>query len=215
MADHFAPRSRRHGRGAAGRRDVDRPDGGGRRASAEYLWPARSRQEVLTLPDDFGVLFVPPTTAAGAGRARPQPGAGPARRRRRPASVLDTLRQQARRHGATEVLTRAEQPSNAALREDLDGFSEMSVAFPLLFLALRRMATYVLLTRRVRRERDIIGMLLASGLRRRGRPAPLPRLRGRCRRDRGGAGRRSSATGRGPCHERLLRRLHRPAPAAR
>src|SRR5665647_1039065 len=28
-------------------------------ASAEYLWPARSRQEVLVSSNDFGVLFAP------------------------------------------------------------------------------------------------------------------------------------------------------------
>ena len=29
-------------------------------ASPEYLWPARSRQDLLTAPDDFGVVFAPP-----------------------------------------------------------------------------------------------------------------------------------------------------------
>lgn len=133
--------------------------------SAEYIWPARSRQEVITLPDDFGVLFVPEDVAVAlAGHTSNQvlvrftDDAGPA--------VADTIRARAQDAGATEVLTRAEQPSNAALQEDIDGFSEMSVAFPLLFLTAAGMAAYVLVTRRVQSERTIIGMMLASGMHR-------------------------------------------------
>ena len=134
--------------------------------SAEYIWPARSRQEIVTLPDDFGVLFVSEEVAAsitGGGRnqvlLRLAEGAGP--------GTLDALRQVAISMGATEVLTRAEQPSNAALQEDIDGFSQMSGAFPLLFLTAAAMAAYVLVTRRVQSERRLIGMMLASGLHRR------------------------------------------------
>lgn len=134
--------------------------------SAEYIWPARSRQEVITLPDDFGVLFVPDDVAATIA-------GGPANQvlvrltGGAPAGVVATLRSQALASGATEVLTRADQPSNAALQEDIDGFSEMSLAFPLLFLSAAGMAAYVLVTRRVQSERTIIGMMLASGVHRR------------------------------------------------
>ena len=34
-------------------------------ASPEYLWPAKSRQEILVLPDDFGVVFAPEAFVAG------------------------------------------------------------------------------------------------------------------------------------------------------
>ncbi len=135
--------------------------------SVEYLWPARSRSEVLTLPDDFGVLFVPSATAEALA------GHGPNQVMIRLADGVDrapllaSLSAMARDQGASEVLTREEQPSNATLKLDLDGFAEMSVAFPLLFLGAAAMATYVLLTRRVTAEREIIGMLLASGLSRR------------------------------------------------
>ena len=132
--------------------------------SVEYLWPARSRSEVLTLPDDFGVIFVPSSTAEALA------GHGPNQVMIRladgidKAPVLASLSQMARTHGASEVLTRDEQPSNATLKLDLDGFNEMSVAFPLLFLGAAAMATYVLITRRVAAEREIVGMMLASGL---------------------------------------------------
>ncbi len=137
----------------------------GAAASAEYLWPARSRQEVITLPDDFGVLFVPwelaeTVTAPGANQAlvRLADGAEP--------GLLDELERLAIDAGATEVLTRAEQPSNAILQEDIDGFRELSAAFPILFLTAAGLAAYVLVTRRVQSERQLIGMLLASGFRR-------------------------------------------------
>lgn len=166
IADHFelATGDRVEVLGPDGWRTVDVA---GTAVSGEYLWPARSRQEIITLPDDFGVLFVTGDLAAqlaghGPNQVVLRTGDGADR-----GAVLAELHRRAVDLGATEVLTRAEQPSNALLREDVDGFSQMSVAFPLLFLGAAAMATYVLLARRVRSERDVIGMLLASGLRRR------------------------------------------------
>lgn len=134
--------------------------------SAEYIWPARSRQEIITLPDDFGVLFVSQPTARRLSGDGPNQVLVTLTDEADPA-VVDELRSQALASGATEVLTRAEQPSNAALQEDIDGFSQISAAFPLLFLTAAGMAAYVLVTRRVQSERTIIGMMLASGLHRR------------------------------------------------
>lgn len=153
--------------------EVGGPDGWrevpltGSALSGEYLWPARSRQDVITLPENFGVVFATPALA------RSLAGHGPNQVVLRVAdaadrtAVIDRVRQQAVARGATEVLTRADQPSNSVLREDVDGLSQMSIAFPLLFLAAAAMATYVLLARRVRTERDVIGMLLAFGTPRR------------------------------------------------
>lgn len=133
--------------------------------SAEYLWPARSRQEIVTLPDDFGVLFVPHETAAMlAGTTANQAVVRLADDADRPV-VLTRLRELAAEVGAIDVYDRDEQPSNSLLNEDIEGFEQMSVAFPLLFLGAAGMATYVLITRRVQSEREIIGMLLASGMR--------------------------------------------------
>ncbi len=135
-------------------------------SSAEYLWPARSRQEPMTTPDDFGVVFAPQPfvdqvapTAPQQALIRLDPGAGGA--------TLTRVEQMARSLGATDIVTRAQQPSNSLLQEDISGYSELSYLFPLLFLTAAGMATYVLLTRRVDSEREVIGMLLASGVRRR------------------------------------------------
>ena len=142
-------------------------------SSPEYLWPAESRQNVLPAPKSFGVLFVPQalatTTAKGNGVQTPNqvalyyPDAG-----RADAATLDAhLGAMAQANGAGDVVTRAEQPSNATLNEDIQGFSELAVLFPLLFLTAAGMATYVVLTRRVARDRAVIGMLRASGFGRR------------------------------------------------
>jgi len=132
-------------------------------SSAEYLWPARSRQEPITLPDQFGVLFVPEPLAAQAA------GSGPNQvlvrlDRTAPKGTLDTLRRLASAAGATDVVTRDQQPSNSLLHEDINGFSELSYLFPLLFLSAAGLATYILLTRRVQAEQPIIGTMLAAGI---------------------------------------------------
>ncbi|MEZ5118143.1 MAG: FtsX-like permease family protein [Candidatus Nanopelagicales bacterium] len=138
-------------------------------SSAEYLWPAPSRQEIIVPPRSFGVLFVTDADArawSGGGdnqalvlltdTARNSADAG---------AALSSLSSTATQDGATEVLTRAEQPSNSLLQEDISGFQQMAVAFPALFLTAAGLAMYVLLTRRVTQERQVIGTLRASGVR--------------------------------------------------
>ncbi|MDH4160506.1 MAG: ABC transporter permease, partial [Actinomycetota bacterium] len=140
----------------------------GTAVSPEYLWPARSRQEILTTADDFGVLFVPEALAekAGSGVVVPQVlvryGSGS------DAAVLDGgLGRAAAAAGAADVVTQEDQPSNAALQEDVNGFGELSLMFPLLFLGAAALATYMLLSRLVTSERMQIGALRANGLSRR------------------------------------------------
>ena len=68
-----------------------------------------------------------------------------------------------RKAGATDVTPWEKQASHATLNEDLNGFNEMAVAFPLLFLSAAGVAAYVLLSRRILQERPIIGTLMAAG----------------------------------------------------
>ena len=133
-------------------------------ASPEYLWPARSRQDLLTTPDDFGVLFAPsavfdqtavdPITQA---LVRFEPGADTV-------GLTERLEAAALDLGASNVELRADQPSNAALQEDVAGFGELSFLFPLLFLGSAAMATFVLQSRLVRSQRPQIATLRANGL---------------------------------------------------
>jgi putative ABC transport system permease protein len=136
-------------------------------ASPEYLWPARSRQEVLVPLDEFGVVFVPesltagspPGTAHGETLVRLAPNA--------PSGTLDRLTSVAIDAGASSTTTRAEQASNATLQEDVSGFGELSLAFPLLFLGAGALAMSVLLGRMVATHRAQIGVLRANGFTRR------------------------------------------------
>jgi putative ABC transport system permease protein len=136
--------------------------------SPEYLWPARSRQEILVPSDEWGVLYVPPAVVADAPAAASTTellvgyAAGADR------AALDAqLHGMAASLGAVDAYDRAGQPSNAALHEDINGFGEMSIMFPVLFLGAAGLAVYILLGRLVRSQRAEIGVLLALGLSRR------------------------------------------------
>jgi putative ABC transport system permease protein len=130
-------------------------------ASAEYLWPAPSRQQVMAPPRSFGVLFASPQDVAAWSR-------GPDNQvlvvvADEAADTLQAVRRAAYDNRATEVLTRAEQPSNSLLHEDILGFQQMAVSFPALFLSAAGLVLFVLLSRRVAVERPVIGTLRAFG----------------------------------------------------
>jgi putative ABC transport system permease protein len=136
-------------------------------ASPEYIWPSRSRQELITTPDNFGVVF------ADESFARELAGGGPNEVVVYYAGGLENeattqaLTDQARGLGAASVYTREEQASNAALSEDLKGFEEMALFFPIMFLGAAAMAAYVMISRLVYAQRPHIGVLLANGFTRR------------------------------------------------
>ena len=129
--------------------------------SPEYLYPASNRQNVLGDPHSFAAVFAPEQTVqtlAGTAATRQtlvrlrDPGAA--------AQVTDQLRAA----GATAVQAQADQASNAVLQQDLTGYSELSVAFPALFLTAAAIAAYVLITRLVLAERRVIATFLAAGV---------------------------------------------------
>lgn len=134
-------------------------------ASAEYIWPAPSTQEVFTDPEQFGVFFVDEETVAQL---------PPSVSARETLVLYDAdvtvedvdalVHDVATEANATGILTQADQPSNSTLQLDVEGFGEMAIAFPVLFLTAAGMAVYVLLTRIVFSQRSIIGTLRASGM---------------------------------------------------
>lgn len=134
-------------------------------ASAEYIWPAASTQEIFPAPEQFGVFFVdenlvaqlPPSVSVRETLVLYH---DDATTKDVDAAVHDT----ATAAGATSILTQADQPSNSTLQLDVEGFGEMAIAFPILFLTAAGMAVYVLLTRIVFSQRSIIGTLRASGM---------------------------------------------------
>jgi putative ABC transport system permease protein len=147
--------------GAAGRQRVKAL---GVAASPEYFWPAPDRQNLLPPPKSFGVVFVPePLAERLAGTRGPNqaaiyyPGGEP------DSSLTRKLTAMADAAGASDVLTRADQPSNSALQSDVDSFRTLSILFPLLFLTAAGLAVSVLMRRLVTAQRPIIGMLRACG----------------------------------------------------
>ncbi|MFI9415211.1 ABC transporter permease [Nocardia gamkensis] len=134
--------------------------------SAEYLWPARSRQEPIADPRSFAVVFAPQSQALRlTGRRQ----ANQTLIEMSPTATVadnDRLLAAVRSIPGVAVEPQADQPSNSVLYEDLDGFSELAVGFPVLFLTAAAVAEYVLLTRLVQFERPVIGTLLALGARR-------------------------------------------------
>jgi putative ABC transport system permease protein len=135
--------------------------------SPEYIWLAKSRQEVFVLPDDFGVLFAPQSLVSALPATAVQGQAlawlGPDGSQ----SATEATASAMRSAGALDVMTKAEQPSNAALQEDVSGFGEMSLAFPIMFLGAAAFATFVLLGRMIASQRGVIGTLRANGMGRR------------------------------------------------
>ncbi|WP_433664259.1 ABC transporter permease [Nocardia sp. CA-128927] len=162
MAEHFGLR-------AGATLSVLGPDGwrdvpvAGVASSAEYLWPARSRLDMFPLPDNFGVIFAAaPLAAAVVPDATDQTLIRFAETPNQ--AAMDRIRDLANSNGAQEVLDRADQPSNWLLRMDIDAFGRLAYLFPLLFLSVAGLVAYILLSRRVRTERPVIGVLLAGGM---------------------------------------------------
>ncbi len=129
--------------------------------SPEYYWPTLNRQNVLPSADDFGVVFAPERLAEElAGARRPNQ---VAIYYRGGAEDQSLTRQLTGKAGGADAMTRADQPSNSALQQDVNGFQELAILFPLLFLTAAGLATAVLMRRLVTAQRPTIGMLRACG----------------------------------------------------
>jgi len=134
-------------------------------ASPEYLWPAKSRQEILVLPDDFGVAFA---SEAFVSSLAPEAQRSEVLFRLADdasAAAVESAREAVLAAGALDAYTLEEQPSNAALQEDVSGFAEMSVMFPAFFLIAAAFATYVMLGRMISGQTANIGTMRALGFR--------------------------------------------------
>ena len=136
--------------------------------SPEYILPAKSRQELLVSPESFGVIFIPEETLAllrgdsainefcvivGEGADR--------------AAIIEETEAILEPYGIMEVVPSEEQPSNAALGLDIQEMGNMAQVYPLLFLVVGALVTYILLARIVLNQRSQIGLMRAVGYSRR------------------------------------------------
>ncbi|NNC40971.1 MAG: ABC transporter permease [Acidimicrobiia bacterium] len=133
-------------------------------SSPEYIWPARNRQELITTPDNFGVVFATEETTRTLTATGPNELAVYFEGGAENDGLEEQLAGIAAGTGATADYTRDEQPSNAALAEDIKGFEEMAGFFPLLFLTAAGLASYVMISRLVHAQRPHIGAMLANGM---------------------------------------------------
>lgn len=131
--------------------------------STEYLWPARSAQEILTTPEDFGVVFLPDDELR---RVLPRAGEQIAvfARDRSEASALIAATGDIARNTGLQFVPRDQQGSYQTLRDDVKQFGSLAGILPWLFLAAVVLGTYVLLSRIVWAQRAVIGTLIANGL---------------------------------------------------
>lgn len=132
-------------------------------ASPEYLWPARSRQEAIVPFDQWGVLFANEAVVATLPSTQVQHQAMFVYTDKPHAQLDQRLHAIAMGLGAISTQTLADQPSEATLSEDLNGFGEMSVAFPLMFLVAAGLGLAVVLGRMIAQQRGHIGVLRANG----------------------------------------------------
>jgi putative ABC transport system permease protein len=131
--------------------------------STEYLWPARSPQEILTTPEDFGVVFLPDNDLQ---RTLPQPVEQIAvyARDRAAADALTAAASDLARNAELNFVPRDQQASYRTLSDDVVQFGTLARILPWLFLAAVILGTYVLLSRIVAAQRAVVGTLIANGL---------------------------------------------------
>ncbi len=133
--------------------------------SCEYLYVVRSKQELISMPDTFGVMFI---SEATLGRLYGRLGevneihavvSDPARR----SSVMLAARQALAPYDPDIPVAREDQPSYQMLQQDVQGFQAYAVLFPLLFLGVAVASVSTMLTRQVHTQRTVIGLLRSLG----------------------------------------------------
>jgi len=133
--------------------------------SPEYIVVIQSREDPTPKPKQFGVMFMRKEIADrlfGTSGAVNQvavtiePGAQRARIMRQVAQLL-------RPYGADEPLPKEQQASYEVLQLDLEGFRNLAMLFPVLFLSIAGLSIYNLLSRMVYAQRPQIGFMRAVG----------------------------------------------------
>lgn len=136
--------------------------------SPEYIWPAKSRQELLVSPESFGVIFIPEETLASLrGNSAINEFCVIVGEKADRATIIAEAEAILEPYGIMEVIPSEEQPSNAALGLDIQEMGNMAQVYPLLFLVVGALVTYILLARIVLNQRSQIGLMRAVGYSRR------------------------------------------------
>jgi putative ABC transport system permease protein len=134
-------------------------------SSPEYLIVSPSRQEVYASARRFAVLFVPQENLENYLGLKQtinevsvllEKDAQKSKVTKRVKEILSP-------YGIIESFTKEEQPSNAALELDLEGYREIAYMLPMLILVIASFSIYISLSRLVRSQRKEIGLMKALG----------------------------------------------------
>jgi len=134
-------------------------------ASPEYLIVSASRQNILPSARSFAVLFLPISALQSSlgmeGMVNNvavlfDEGVGQETAIADIESILSPYQLES-------TLLQADQPSNAALRLDLDGFREVALLMPIIFLLVAAASIYIMLGRTVTAQQQQIGVMKALG----------------------------------------------------
>jgi len=134
-------------------------------ASPEYLIVSPSRQDLLPSARTFGVFFLPLKTLQRLTNAEGEVNEfclllTPDADRQ---SVLRDVQTVLQPYHVETATWQADQPSNAALHLDLEGYREMGETIPALILIVAAFSLYIMLGRLVRSQRTQIGLMKALG----------------------------------------------------
>lgn len=135
-------------------------------ASPEYIFPAESRQKFMPSSEVWGVVFVPEDIITFLKQPVNEfcflikDGADYD-------SIITEVETILNQYQVMDVVPREDQPSYTGLEMDLEQFATLAELFPLLFIIVGAMATYILLTRIVYNQRPQIGLMRATGYSRR------------------------------------------------
>ncbi len=136
--------------------------------SPEYVFPAKSKNEFFVSPDTWGVIFVPDSVLPElTGNNDINEFCVLVDEGTSIDSVIGRFEEKLTPFGVIETVTSDEQPSNAGLKLDLQEFGEMAEIFPVLFLFVGAMTTFILLSRIIQRQRSQLGVMRAIGYSRR------------------------------------------------
>ena len=136
--------------------------------SPEYIWPARSHQEIISSPENFGVFFLAAEelqSLVGLGDfnneilVRLAEGSDEEERAR----METVLQRDIPSEAFVNSYIKEEQPANEMLTLDLEGFAELAYFFPILFLMITGFTISVMMTRMVSQQQRQIGVLKANG----------------------------------------------------
>jgi putative ABC transport system permease protein len=134
-------------------------------ASPEYLIVSASRQDAIPSARSLAVMFVPLAEAQQVSGMTSQindvsirftSGADHA-------ATIDRINQVLAPYHVVSTTLKKDQPSNAALRLDLDGYREIAFLMPGLILLVSAASLYVMLGRQIRAQQSQIGLMKALG----------------------------------------------------